>query len=143
MVDVRQQGNTMMTFQRQHHAFLAFFLRAAFAALGLWLATRWLSGLHFDSAQTLILAALLLGVVNAVVKPLVLILTLPITVLSLGFFLLIINAAMLSLVAKLVNGFTLDSFGTAMLASLIVSVCSWFAAGLLGGIKVQVHVRRE
>jgi putative membrane protein len=133
----------MMTFQQQHHAALAFLLRAAFAALGLWLATRWLSGLHFDSAQTLILAALLLGVINAVVRPLVVILTLPITLVSLGFFLLVINAAMLLLVSKLVDGFTLDGFGTAMLASLIVSVCSWFAAGLLGGIKVQVNVRRE
>ena len=133
----------MRSFQQQHHTMLAFFLRAAFAALGLWLASRWLSGLHFDSAQTLIIAALLLGVINAIVRPLVLILTLPITLLSLGLFLLVINAAMLGLVAKLVDGFQIDSFGTAIWASIIVSVCSWFAAGLLGGIRVEVKTFRD
>ena len=127
----------------RHNAVLSFFLRAAFVALGLWLATRWVDGLYFDSAQTLILAALLLGVINAVVKPLVLILTLPITLVTLGFFLLIINAAMLSLVAALVQGFNISSFGSAFWASLLVSLFSWLANGLLGGIKVHMHLNRR
>lgn len=122
---------------------LAFFFRAAFAALGLWLATGMLSGLHFDTAQTLIIAALLLGVVNAVVRPLVIILTLPITLVTLGLFLLVINAGMLGLVAWLLPGFFIASFGTALLASLIVSVFSWLASALLGNGKIQFKINRN
>ena len=77
----------------------AFVLRALASALGLWAATRWIPGIHIDSAGTLILAGLLLGVVNAIVRPIVILLTLPLTVLTLGIFLLVVNTAMLALVA--------------------------------------------
>lgn len=126
----------------RHQALLSFALRAAFAALGLWLATGILAGLHFDNAQTLIMAALLLGVINAVVRPLVLILTLPITIVTLGLFLLIINAGMLGLVAWLLDGFTINSFWTAVGASLIVSLCSGIAAALAGGVKFRMDIGR-
>jgi putative membrane protein len=129
--------------EMKHQAMLKFCLRAAFAALGLWLASGVLSGLHFTNAQNLILAALLLGVINAVVRPLVLILTLPITVVTLGLFLLVINAGMLELVAWLMDGFTIDRFSTAIVASLIVSIASGIAAALVGGVKVRVDVRRQ
>ena len=122
---------------------LQFCLRAAFAALGLWLATGMLDGLHFTDAQSLVMAALLLGVINAVVRPLVLILTLPITVVTLGLFLLVINAGMLGLVAYLLDGFTINSFWTAVGASLIVSLCSAFAADLLGGLTIQFKMHRD
>lgn len=127
----------------QHNAILQFCLRAAFAAVGLWVASTLLSGLHFADAQTLVMAALLLGVINAVVKPLVLILTLPITIVTLGFFLLVINAGMLGLVASLLDGFRIDSFWTAVAASLIVSICSGIAAAVMGGVKVRVDVKRQ
>lgn len=127
----------------QHKAILQFCLRAAFAAVGLWLASGLLDGLHFANAQNLIMAALLLGVINAVVRPLVLILTLPITVVTLGFFLLVINAGMLGLVAWLLEGFSIDSFWTAVGASLIVSICSGIAAGLLGGAKIHFDIKRH
>jgi putative membrane protein len=110
----------------------AFFLRVAIVALGLWLATQILPGLHFASAGVLLAAALLLGIVNAIVRPIAVILTLPLTLLTLGLFLLVINAAMLGLVAALLSGFQIDSFGTAFLAALIVSVTSWVASGLIG-----------
>lgn len=126
----------------QHKALLDFCLRSAFAALGLWLATGMLDGLHFNNAQTLIMAALLLGVMNAVVRPLVLIFTLPITVVTLGLFLLVINASMLLLVANLLDGFSIDRFSTALWASLIVSFCSSIAAALLGGIKIHFKIHR-
>jgi putative membrane protein len=122
---------------------LQFCLRAAFAALGLWLATKWLAGLHFSDAQTLVTAALLLGVINAIVRPLVLILTLPITIVTLGLFLLVINASMLGLVARLLDGFTISSFWTAVGASLIVSFFSAFAAALLGGLTIQFKMHRD
>jgi putative membrane protein len=127
----------------KHKAILQFCLRAAFAALGLWLASGLLDGLHFDRPQTLIMAALLLGVINAVIKPLVLILTLPITIVTLGFFLLVINAGMLGLVASLLAGFKIDSFWTAVGASLIVSFCSAIAAALMGGVKIKMAIKRD
>src|SRR5882672_10119906 len=107
---------------------LGFFFRAALVALGLWLATRVFTGLSFDSPGTLIAAALLLGVMNAVVRPLIVILTLPLTIVTLGFFLLVINAAMLGLVAWLLDGFSISGFGTALGASVLVSIVSWVAS---------------
>lgn len=103
---------------------MGFILRAAIAAVGLWLASIWVSGLNITDAGTLVLAALLLGVCNAVVKPVLLILTLPITVLTLGLFLLVVNAAMLGLVALLLPGFTIAGFLPAVLGALVVSITS-------------------
>lgn len=111
---------------------LGFVLRALIAALGLWLATRWVAGVEVSSAQTLILAGLLLGLVNAVVRPLVFILTLPITLITLGLFLLVINSAMLGLVAWLLPGFKLASFWSALWAAMLISVVSWIGAWLIG-----------
>jgi putative membrane protein len=127
----------------RQQAVLGFFLRAAFAAVGLWVASTLLSGLHFVDARNLILAALLLGVINAVIKPLVLILTLPITIVTLGFFLLVINAGMLGLVARLLDGFSIDSFWTAVGGSIIVSICSGIAAALMGGVKIHMDIKRQ
>lgn len=109
-----------------------FVLRAAIVALGLWLASEILSGLHFDGPWTLLAAAVLLGIVNAIVRPIAVILTLPLTLLTLGLFLLVVNAAMLALVALLLGGFQISGFWTAVGASLIVSVTSWVASGLIG-----------
>ena len=109
-----------------------FFLRCAIVALGLWLATKVLPGLQFDTATTLLAAALLLGIVNAVIRPIAIVLTLPITLVTLGLFLLVINAGMLGLVAWLLGGFAISSFWTALGASLIVSITSWVASGLIG-----------
>jgi len=109
-----------------------FLLRAAIAALGLWLATEWLSGLYVDRPVTLIVAAVLLGVVNAFVRPLVILLTLPFTVITLGLFLLVINAAMLWLVAALLPGMQVVGFWTAFWAALIVSVVSGIGSMLFG-----------
>jgi putative membrane protein len=87
-----------------------FILRALIAALGLWLATEWVDGVTIDSAGTLIIAGLLLGIVNAIVRPLAVILTFPITLVTLGLFLLIVNAAMVALVAWFLPGFNLAGF---------------------------------
>ena len=111
---------------------LGFFLRGLIAALGLWLATECVTGIRLDSATTLILAGLLLGIVNAIVRPLVLILTLPITLITLGFFLLVINTAMLGLVALLLPGFKIAGFWAAFWSTLIVSITSWVGSWLIG-----------
>jgi putative membrane protein len=116
-----------------------FVLRVAIVALGLWLATQILPGLYFATAGTLLGAALLLGVVNAIVRPIAVVLTLPLTLLTLGLFLLVINAAMLGLVALLLSGFQISGFWTAVGASLIVSLTGWVASGLIGNSgKVEV-----
>jgi len=109
-----------------------FLLRAVIAALGLWLATEWLSGLYVDRATTLIVAAVLLGIVNAFIRPLVILLTLPFTVITLGLFLLVINAAMLLLVAALLPGMQVVGFWTAFWAALIISVVSGVGSMLFG-----------
>ena len=111
----------------------AFFLRVAIVALGLWVATKIFGGLHFDSAGTLLVAALLLGIVNAILRPIAIILTLPLTLVTLGLFLPVINAAMLGLVAWMLgDGFQIDGFWTAIGASIVISVTSWLALGLIG-----------
>jgi putative membrane protein len=116
-----------------------FLLRVAIVALGLWLATYLLPGLYFEGPGTLLAAALLLGIVNAIVRPIAVLLTLPLTLLSLGLFLLVINAAMLGLVALLLSGFQISGFWTAVGGALIVSLTSWVASGLIGNNgKVEV-----
>ena len=111
---------------------VGFLLRAAIAALGLWVATQLLDGLHFVTPSKLLLAAVLLGIVNAFVRPLAFILTLPITIVTLGLFLLVLNAGMVALVAWVVPGFTISSFWTAVGAAIIVGIVSWAASGLIG-----------
>lgn len=121
-----------------------FFLRIAIVALGLWLATKALAGLHFDTAGTLLAAALLLGIVNAIIRPIAVILTLPLTLVTLGLFLPVINAAMLGLVALLLSGFQISGFWTAVGASIIVSITSWLALGLIGNNgRIEVMGNRK
>ena len=111
---------------------VGFLLRAAITALGLWVASELLSGITFDTPSKLILAAIVLGVVNAVVRPLAFILTLPITVVTLGLFLLVLNAGMVALVAWLIPGFQVSGFWTAVGAAVIVSLVSWAASSAIG-----------
>ena len=111
---------------------VGFLLRAAITALGLWVASEILSGLTFDSTTKLIVAAIVLGIVNAFVRPLAFILTLPLTVLTLGLFLLVLNAGMVALVAWIVPGFQITGFWTAVGAALIVSLVSWAASSVIG-----------
>jgi len=103
----------------------------------------------FRSWQTLILAALLLGIVNAVVRPILLFLTFPITILTLGLFIFVVNGISLSLVAWLLPGFLLSGLGAAILGSIVVGLTSWFASAFVGGSgrierfrRVEVSGRR-
>jgi putative membrane protein len=109
-----------------------FIIRMLVAAVGLWIASLLVRSMHFSSFWWLIGSALLLGVVNAVVRPLILLLTLPITILTLGLFLLVVNAAMLGLVAAILPGFTLGGLLPAVAASIIVSLTSWLASWFIG-----------
>jgi putative membrane protein len=121
-----------------------FLFRAALSMVGLWIATRWVSGIRIDDAQTLVLAAIVLGVVNAIIRPIAVILTFPLTLLTLGLFLLVVNAGMLGLTAWLLRGFHVADFGAALLASLIVSVTGWIGSMFIGSRgRFEVYAQRR
>ncbi len=119
-------------------------IRLLIGALGLWLASVLVPGIAIQGVGTLLLAALLLGITNALVRPLLVILTLPITVITLGLFLLVINAAMLGLVAALLDNFVITGFFSALFGALIVSLTGWIASWYIGPSgRVEVIVVRE
>ena len=105
-----------------------FIVRAIFAAVGLWIASKLVHGVFFTDTGSLILAAFLLGVVNAFVRPVVFVLTLPLTILSLGLFLLVVNAAMIGLVAVMLGGFEVQGLGPGILAAIVTGITSWIGA---------------
>ena len=109
-----------------------FLIRAAVVALGLWLASQIVPGVEIRSTGSLIAAALLLGIVNAVVRPILVILTLPITLLTLGLFLLVINGLMVELVSHFLTGFVVVGLGAAILTSIVVTITSWLMSSFIG-----------
>ena len=115
------------------HHLIPFLVHWAITALSLWVASHIFRGLRFDSTSALLVSALLLGFANAIVKPLLIVLTLPLTVLSLGLFLLVINALVILLVAALVRGFHISGFWTALFASLFVSLLSLLISAFVDG----------
>ncbi len=110
--------------------FLAQLLITAFA---LWAATQMVPGIAVRGLPSLLLAALIFGLVNAVVRPVLVFVSFPLTILTLGLFLLVINAAMLGLTAALLPGFRVDGFGPALFGSVVVSLVSWAAARIFTG----------
>lgn len=118
-------------------------VRLLLSACGLGLADYLLDGVRFDHYATLFVAALLLGIANVVIKPLLVFLTLPITVLSLGLFLLVINAATLGLVAWLLPGFHLAGFWPALGAWFLVALMHSFGDLLSSDRHVIIHIERH
>lgn len=116
-----------------------FFIQWGITAISLWGASLLFNGIRFSSTSALIISALLLGFANAVLRPLLVILTLPLTLLSLGFFLLVINALMLLLVAKVVSGFKISGFWTAFFASLFISILSMALGSLAPNAETTVY----
>lgn len=102
-----------------------FIVRAIFAALGLWLASKLVAGIVVADTTALIFAAVLLGVVNAFVRPVIVILTLPFTIVTLGLWLLVVNAAMIGLVSIVVPGFHVGGLIPGVLAAIVTGVTSW------------------
>ena len=121
-----------------------FVVRTLITMLGLFLASALVAGVQVAGTGTFILAAVLLGLVNAFVRPVAFLLTLPITIVTLGLFLLVLNAAMFGLVASLLEGFSVAGLGSAILGSLIVSITSMMASWYIGPDgKVEVIVIRR
>jgi putative membrane protein len=109
-----------------------FVVRAIFAAIGLWISAKIVPGIWFANLGSLIAAALLLGIVNAFVRPVVFVLTLPLTLVTLGLFLLVVNAAMIGLVSLLLHGFHVHSLGAGIMAAIITGVTSWIGHMVVG-----------
>src|SRR5213083_737296 len=119
-----------------------FFFRLVITALGLWAAATVVPGVRIDGWGNLVVAALLLGIVNAVIRPILLILTLPLTVLTLGLFILIVNGISLGVVAWLVPGFHIAGLWSATLGAVIVGLTSWAASAFVGGSGRIERMRR-
>jgi putative membrane protein len=100
--------------------------------LGLYLASALIPGVHIVGMGSFILAAVLLGLVNAFVRPVAFLLTLPLTIVTLGLFLLVLNAAMFGLVAAMLDGFSVAGLGSAIFGALIVSITSTIASWYIG-----------
>ena len=107
-------------------------VRIVVVGLGLWLASSIVPGVSITDIKTLALAALLLGVVNAFIRPIVVILTLPLTLVTLGLFILVINGLLFELVAAFLPGFVVHGFWAAFFGALVVSFVGWFASAFIG-----------
>ena len=121
------------------HPLVRFLIFWGVNTLSLWVADDLFDGIAFESARALFIAGLMLGLVNTFLKPLLLILTLPLTILTLGFFVLVLNALMLLLVAWLVPGFVVAGFWSGFFVALFVSLFSFIVNSLIGYNKVTVR----
>src|SRR5215831_12904694 len=107
-------------------------IRAFFGALGLYIAWKVVPGVEFANLTDLIIAACVLGVVNAIVRPIVTVLTLPLTIVTLGLFLLVVNAAMIGLTSVIVPGFHIAGLVPGVLAAIVTGVSAW-----IGGMVIR------
>jgi putative membrane protein len=122
---------------------LGFFLRWSINLLALVIAGSLINGIAIRSLGIGIVAAGIFGLVNAVIRPIVLLLTLPINLLTLGLFTLVVNAAMLMLVSELVPGFVIESFRSAFWGALIISLISWGVNIFVSGSGRVIFIKKE
>ena len=111
---------------------MGFLVRMAITAVGLWLASELVDGFSVRDSSTLILAANVLGIVNAVVRPIGVVLTFPFPLVTLGLFLWVINAAMIGLAAWFLDGFQIADFSSALLGAILVSLTGWIGNAFIG-----------
>lgn len=121
------------------------FIRTLITMLGLFLASRLVPGVGLEGVGNFIFAALLLGLANAFVRPVMFLLTLPLTIVTLGLFIFILNAAMFGLVAALLDNFYVSGFWSALFGAIIVSITSIVASWCIGpdGRYEVIVVRRR
>jgi putative membrane protein len=132
----------MILFLNSGGFMLGFFLRWSINLLAIVIAGSVIPGIRIQSIEMGIIAAGFFGVVNAIIRPVVLILTLPINLLTLGLFTLVINAAMLKLVSDVVPGFAIESFWAAFLGALLISLISWLMNIFVGGDGTLIFIKR-
>ena len=122
-----------------YHAVMRFLLRVLLNAVALLVAAWLVPGIQITGPAATILAGLLLGVVNALVRPVLLLLTLPFTLLTLGLFIFVVNAICFALSAALVPGFRVSGFMAALLGSIVVSIVSWVLSALVADTNERRH----
>jgi putative membrane protein len=122
---------------------VGFIIRVLISAVGLWLACKIVPGISYSSVDSLLAAALLLGLANAIVRPILVFMTFPITILTLGLFLLVINGLMLKLVAFFLHGFQVHGFWAAIFGAIVVGLTGWVASWFIGPSgRVEAYRRR-
>lgn len=123
----------------------SFLQRWAITTLSVLVAANIVGGIHYEGPGALIVASLLLGVLNAVLRPIMMLLTLPLLILSLGLFTLVINAFLLYLVGAVMKSFTVDTFGAAFWGGLVISLVSMAVHSILGidSGKVKIRVQQS
>ena len=111
---------------------LRFIVQFLVTCLALWLAAQVVPGVGFTDTPSLLLAAILLGVANAIVRPILTIVTFPLTIITFGLFLLVVNAAVIGLVAMLLGGFVVDGLWAGIGAAIVTGIVSWIAGWFIG-----------
>ena len=114
---------------------MSFLLRIVLNGLAIMVAASLVPGVRLSGLGTALVAGAILGFVNAIIRPVLFLLTLPLTLLTLGLFIFVLNAICFGLTAALVPGFSVDGFGWALLGALFVSIVSWILNGILVGEK--------
>ncbi|MBI2461214.1 MAG: phage holin family protein [Candidatus Rokubacteria bacterium] len=123
---------------------MGFLLRVLINTLALYLASLLIPGIELTGLGPALLAGLVLGLVNAVIRPVLLFLTLPLTFLTLGLFILVLNGLLLQLVAWLVGGFTVAGFWASVFGAIVVGLVSWLLTAFLSDRgRVEVIVYRD
>ena len=113
-------------YKKQRFNTMNFLVKTFITTLAVVITSYLLGGVSVDSFVTALVVAFVLGVLNMILKPVLILLTIPVTVMSLGLFLLVINAFIIQLAAYFVTGFQVNTFWWALLFSIILSVVSWF-----------------
>ena len=117
-----------------------FVFRWAITTVAVMVAASMIKGIRYDSPGALIGAALLLGILNAFLRPILLLLMAPLIILTLGLFIFVVNGLMLLLVNDLVHGFHVDGFGSAFWGAILISLVSWILSAFFRGSDGRVHV---
>ncbi|OAM52968.1 hypothetical protein A7981_05930 [Methylovorus sp. MM2] len=120
-----------------------FLIHWAIMGFSLWVASYLFNGIKFSSKSALLVSALVLGFVNAILRPILLLLTFPLTLITLGLFALVINALMIMLVAKIVDGFKLSGFWTAFFASIFIALFGFFIEMMLPSQGISIIANPE
>ena len=117
-----------------------FVFRWAITTVAVMVASSIIHGIRYDSVASLIGAALLLGILNAFLRPILLILSAPLILLTLGLFILVVNGLMLLIVPSIVIGFHVDTFASAFWGAIVISIASWILSAFFRGSDGRVHV---
>jgi len=117
----------------------AFLIRWLVTTIAVFAAEKIIPGIHCHSAGALLGASLLLGIINAFVRPILLLLSIPFIILTMGLFILVVNALMLMLVAQIIHSFAVDGFWSAFFGSIVISFVSWILSSFFRSSDGKFH----